>query len=136
MDHKLSSLFLRLAVVFILIGVGLGYWMGATHNFTLSPVHAHINLLGWVSMFLYGLFYRAMPGAAAGVLPKVHAVLAILGLPVMMVGLTIQLLAVPSLMGVVPPMMIAGPTLVVLGMAVFAVVVFRATGPARLAATA
>ena len=134
MDHKLSSLFLRLAVVFILIGVGLGYWMGATHNFTLSPVHAHINLLGWVSMFLYGLFYRAAPDAASGLLPKVHAVLAILGLPIMMVGLTIQLLAVPSLMSVVPPMMIAGPTLVVLGMAVFAVIVFRATGGRQVAA--
>ncbi|HEV2082095.1 MAG TPA: hypothetical protein VGR32_06530 [Brevundimonas sp.] len=128
MDHKLSTLFLRLAVVFILIGVGLGYAMGATHDFTLSPVHAHINLLGWVSMFLYGLFYRALPGAALGALPRVHAVLAILGLPIMMIGLTIQLLAVPSLMGVVPPMMIAGPTLIVLGMVVFAVIVFRATG--------
>lgn len=128
MDQKLSSLFLRLAVVFIVLGVCLGYWMGVTHDFTLSPVHAHTNLLGWVSMFLYGLFYRAVPGAAAGVLPKVHAVLAVAGLPIMMVGLTVQLLGVPSLMGFVPPMMIAGPTLVVLGMFVFAVIVFRATG--------
>lgn len=136
MDHKLSALFLRLAVVFILIGVGLGYWMGATHNFLLSPVHAHVNLLGWVSMFLYGLFYRAVPEAAAGVLPKAHAVLAVLGLPIMMIGLTIQLLAIPGLMAVVPPMMIAGPTLVVLGMAVFAVIVFRATGRAADAASA
>ncbi len=40
MDHKLSTLFLRLAVVFILLGVCLGYWMGMTHNFTLSPVQA------------------------------------------------------------------------------------------------
>ncbi len=128
MDQKLSSLFLRLAVVFIVLGVCLGYWMGVTHDFTLSPVHAHTNLLGWVSMFLYGLFYRAVPGAAAGVLPKVHAVLAVAGLPIMMVGLTVQLLGVPSLMSLVPPMMIAGPTLVVLGMFVFAVIVFRATG--------
>jgi len=128
MDQKLSSLFLRLAVVFIVLGVCLGYWMGVTHDFTLSPVHAHTNLLGWVSMFLYGLFYRAVPGAATGVLPKVHAVLAVAGLPIMMAGLTIQLLGVPSLMGFVPPMMIAGPTLVVLGMFVFAAIVFRATG--------
>jgi hypothetical protein len=131
---KLSNLFLRLAVAFALLGVGLGYFMGATHQFLLSPVHAHINLLGWVSMFLYGLFYRAAPDAAAGWLPKVHAALAILGLPVMMIGLTIQLLAVPSLMAVVPPMMVAGPTLVVLGMVAFAAVVFRATGDRLVAA--
>ena len=128
---RLSDYFLRLAVAFALMGVGLGYWMGMTHQFLLSPVHAHINLLGWVSMFLYGLFYRAMPAAAAGVLPKIHAALASLGLPLMMIGLTIQLLAIPSLMAAVPPLMIAGPTMVVLGMAVFAVIVFRATGPVK-----
>lgn len=131
---RLSDYFLRLAVAFALIGVGLGYWMGMTHQFLLSPVHAHINLLGWVSMFLYGLFYRTMPMASAGLLPRIHAALAISGLPIMMIGLTVQLLAVPSLMVVVPPMMIAGPTLVILGMAVFAVIVFRATGPVKAAA--
>jgi hypothetical protein len=131
---KLSNLFLRLAVLFVLTGVGLGYWMGMTHQFLLSPVHAHINLLGWVSMFLYGLFYRMVPDAASGWLPRAHAGLAILGLPIMMIGLTIQLLAVPSLMALVPPMMIAGPTLVVLGMVAFAAVVFRATGGRAVAA--
>lgn len=124
----MSNAFLRLSVLFVVLGVSLGYWMGATHNFTVSPVHAHINLLGWVSMFLYGLFYRVFPGAAQGWLPKVHMALAVTGLPIMMVGLTIQLLAVPGLMGFVPPMMIVGPTLVVLGMFTFAVIVFRATG--------
>jgi hypothetical protein len=124
----MSNTFLRLSVLFVLLGVSLGYWMGATHNFTVSPVHAHINLLGWVSMFLYGLFYRVFPDAARGWLPKVHLALAVTGLPIMMIGLTIQLLAIPSLMGFVPPMMIVGPTLVVLGMFAFAVIVFRATG--------
>ena len=117
---KLSNLFLRLAVLFVLTGVGLGYWMGVPHQFLLSPVHAHINLLGWVSMFLYGLFYRIVPEASAGWLPNAHAVLAIVGLPVMM--------------AMVPPMMLAGPTLVVLGMVAFAAVVFRATGDRWVAA--
>ena len=131
----MSNSFLRLAVLFVLLGVCLGYWMGATHNFLVSPVHAHINLLGWVSMFLYGLFYRAFPEAARGVLPKIHLGLAAIGLPVMMIGLTIQLLAIPGLMPVVPPMMIVGPTLVVLGMFTFAFIVFKATGkPAAAAA--
>ena len=124
----MSNTFLRLSVLFVVLGVSLGYWMGATHNFVVSPVHAHINLLGWVSMFLYGLFYRVFPDAAQGWLPKVHLALAVIGLPVMMVGLTIQLLAIASLMAIVPILMIAGPTMVVLGMFTFAVIVFRATG--------
>lgn len=130
----MSNAFLRLSVLFVVLGVSLGYWMGATHNFTVSPVHAHINLLGWVSMFLYGLFYRSFPDAGRGWLPKVHFTLAVIGLPVMMIGLTIQLLAVPGLMAFVPPMMIVGPTFVLLGMVAFAAIVFRATGGKAVAA--
>lgn len=130
----MSNIFLRLAVLFVLLGVSLGYWMGITHNFVVSPVHAHINLLGWVSMFLYGLFYRAFPDAARGVLPKVHLTLAAIGLPVMMIGLTFMLTAVPALQPYVPPMMIVGPTMVLLGMFVFAFIVFKATGRKTAAA--
>lgn len=132
----MSGIFLRMSVLFVVLGVSLGYWMGMTHNFIVSPVHAHINLLGWVSMFLYGLFYRAFPEAAGGRLPKAHLTLAAVGLPLMMIGLTIQLLQVQSLMGAVPPLMISGPTMVVLGMVVFAVIVFRATGGKATAAAA
>ena len=131
----MSAVFLRMSVLFVVLGVSLGYWMGMTHNFIVSPVHAHINLLGWVSMFLYGLFYRAFPGAAGGLLPKAHLALAAICLPLMMIGLTIQLLQIEALMAVVPALMISGPTLVVLGMVVFAVIVFRATG-GKTAATA
>ncbi len=128
----MSNTFLRLSVLFVGLGVSLGYWMGMSHDFTVSPVHAHINLLGWVSMFLYGLFYRAFPDAAQGWLPRAHLALAIIGLPVMMVGLTIQLLTVAALMPIVPILMIVGPTMVVLGMFAFAVIVFRATGGRQL----
>lgn len=43
-----------------LLGMGMGIAMGITQDFTLAPVHAHLNLLGWVSMMLYGLYYRGL----------------------------------------------------------------------------
>jgi hypothetical protein len=124
----MSNIFLRFGVLFGLAGMLLGYWMGMSHQFSLSPVHAHINLLGWASMFLYGLFYRVFPGAAAGRLPWIHLWLAAVGLPIMMAGLTIQLAPLPALATVQAPLLAAGSTLIVLGMFVFALVVFRATG--------
>jgi hypothetical protein len=60
---KASALFLRTAVASVLAGSCLGLGMGITHDFTLSAVHAHINLIGWASMFLFGLYYRATPAA-------------------------------------------------------------------------
>lgn len=130
----MSNTFLRLAVLFALVGVSLGYWMGMTQQFGLSPVHAHINLLGWASMFLYGLFYRLFPQAGEGVLPKIHLGLAATGLPVMMFGLTIKLAPIPSLLAAELPLLIGGPTLILLGMFVFAFIVFKATGGKAAAA--
>lgn len=51
------------AALAALAGMSLGIFMGIRQDFTLAPVHAHINLLGWVTMALYGLYHR---GAARG----------------------------------------------------------------------
>lgn len=68
----LSKWFLRLAVLYFVAGVGLGLYMAANHNFSMHPVHAHLNLLGWVTMTLFGLYYRAIPAAAETTLAKLH----------------------------------------------------------------
>ena len=56
-----SSLSFRLAVFFVIIGMIMGVYMAASHNHTLGQAHAHINLIGWVSLFLIGLFYERRP---------------------------------------------------------------------------
>ena len=56
-----SSLSFRLAVRFALIGIILGVYMASSHNHTLGQAHTHINLIGWVSLFLIGLFYERRP---------------------------------------------------------------------------
>ena len=120
---RVSDRFLQLAVLAALTGMGLGIGMGITENLQLQAVHAHINLLGWVSMMLYGLFYRAVPEAAEGLLPAIHFWLTVISFVVMMallaaVKLGANALAMP--LGLISLGM-------VLAMAVFAVIVFRAT---------
>jgi cbb3-type cytochrome oxidase subunit 1 len=46
--------------------------MAASHDHSMFPVHVHLNLLGWVSLTLFGLFYRSFPQAAQTTLAKVH----------------------------------------------------------------
>ena len=70
--NTLSNWFLRLSVVYLIAGVGFGIFMAASHDHSMAPVHAHINLLGWVSMAIFGLFYRAFPQAEQTRLAKVH----------------------------------------------------------------
>ncbi|HEY0053085.1 MAG TPA: hypothetical protein VGB49_06705 [Caulobacteraceae bacterium] len=131
---NLSNRFLRLGVLAALIGMSMGYYMGATQDFAASPVHAHINLLGWVSMFLYGLFYRSHPEAGVGMLPKVHFWVALLGFLVFMPALAGKLLHIEAMGGFADIGLIVGPTLVLLGMILFAIIVFRSTGPRAAAA--
>jgi hypothetical protein len=78
---------LQISVLYFVLGVGIGIAMGMTENFTQLAVHAHVNLLGWVSLSLVGLIYLQVPTLALTRLAKAHFWLHNLGLPVMMVGL-------------------------------------------------
>ena len=83
--------FLKIAAVYLAIGVTMGLAMGITQKFALHPVHAHINLLGWATMALAGLIYVHFPAAAQTRLAKIHFWIHNLVLPVMMVSLAFLL---------------------------------------------
>lgn len=56
-----ATAFQRTGVVFLLVGLCLGMRMGMTQDFSLTPVHTHLNLAGGVLMFVAGLFYASRP---------------------------------------------------------------------------
>jgi hypothetical protein len=118
-----SNNFLRLGALSALVGMALGVWMGANQDFVLRPVHAHINLLGFASMMLFGLFYRAFPSAGRGWLPMGHFILSVIGFLILMPSLTLMLLARPLFI----PGMIASEIMLVASMALFVIIVFKAT---------
>jgi hypothetical protein len=120
-----SKAFLCFAVLFAIVGMSLGLWMGSHEDFTLAPVHAHINLLGWVTMFLAGLFYNAFP-ERAGILARTHLALAVIGLLVMAPGLAGLKLGYVSWGG---PMTGIGSIIVFAAMILFAFIIF--TTPTR-----
>src|SRR3954447_26197165 len=56
-----SPLSFRAAVLFGLLGMGMGIAMAMARDHAAMPAHAHLNLLGWVSLFLFGLYYLLHP---------------------------------------------------------------------------
>src|SRR6202012_6284562 len=58
---KASSLSFRAAVVLVAAGMLWGIVMGITEDHSTMPAHAHLNLLGWVSLFLFGIYYHLHP---------------------------------------------------------------------------
>lgn len=90
-DNTRARAWLRLAAVYFAIGVTLGVLMGASGDHALFPVHAHLNLLGWVSMSLFGLIGSAYPAVSAGRVARTQFWLHNIGLPVMLAALALRL---------------------------------------------
>lgn len=67
--------FILTGLVFLLLGIVLGISMAKSMDFTLHGLHAHLNLLGFVVMTLYGLCYRQWPRMQEGMLATVHYLL-------------------------------------------------------------
>ena len=122
-----KSLF-RISVSLGLIGIVLGIVMGIRQDFVLMPAHAHLNLLGFVTMFLSALYYRVVPEAAASGLARYQAIVSVAGAVVFPIGIACVLVGGHDRF---EPVVVAGALTVLLGMALFAVIVFRTCGQER-----
>jgi cbb3-type cytochrome oxidase subunit 1 len=54
--------FIKSALVYLGLGICFGIWMGYSPNAVIyRPAHAHLNLLGFVSMLIFGVAYHVIP---------------------------------------------------------------------------
>src|SRR5215204_1972045 len=116
-----SSLSFRLAVLFVIAGMAMGIGMAAAQDHSIMPAHAHLNLLGWVSLFLFGIYYERRPALDA-------SRLALIQVGVWSAGTVLLTIAVAAIhLGYEAADPIAGvASLIVLGaMLMFAYMVFR-----------
>jgi cbb3-type cytochrome oxidase subunit 1 len=128
----MSARLIRIAVVYLAIGVTMGIVMGITQQFSLAPVHAHINLLGWASLAIIGVVYRVYPTAGETRLAKIHFWAHNVALPVFMVGLAGMLTGHEQFHVLVD----IGATVVCVAIFVFAVNIWRCVRPEPVVASA
>jgi hypothetical protein len=117
----IGSLMMRVGVVILLIGMLAGIDMGIRQDFALSVAHAHLNLVGGVLLFLFGLYYRLIPAAGASRLAKIQGWLHIIGGLAFPIGVAVVILKGDAF--VIFP--IVGSLIVVAATALFAVIVFQ-----------
>jgi cbb3-type cytochrome oxidase subunit 1 len=84
----ISRTLIKLSVVYFLVAIVLGNYMGIQQDFRLKHVHVHIAVLGWLSLALIGVLYRVYPELEEGWLPRAHLWLHNVGLVVFMGGFT------------------------------------------------
>jgi hypothetical protein len=122
---RLSSVCFVYATLCVIVGMCLGIWMGVSEDHTLGPVHAHLNVIGWVSLAIIGLYHRSA-GRAATTLDRVQAGALMLGVPAFAGGLGVFLSTTdPMVEGVVFPIGLAGTFLCLGAMVLFLAIVMR-----------
>ncbi len=117
----ISAWFFKSAVIYAIIGMALGVHMAATHNHDQHVTHAHINLIGWVSFALFGLYYDRFHQAATGWLAKAHFWSAQLGYVMIIVGIWLIYGGTPQ----AEPVAAVGSLILLASTVLFALIVFR-----------
>lgn len=90
---RYDLIFITTALLCLLVGEGLGIYMGISQDFLLVPAHVHLNLLGWVTPAAFGLMHRAYPAMAQSKLAAAQCFGAIIFNLAMPAGLAMMLLS-------------------------------------------
>lgn len=115
---RISDFCFLAAAVAALAGMGLGIQMGISQDFTLGPAHAHLNLLGWVTLAVYGLYHRGA-GRSGGWFAWVQVLSGAIGAAAMAGGLAAYLASGSDRL---MPVVVVGSLLALLGMIMFLVI--------------
>jgi hypothetical protein len=119
---RVSAAFFLTGGLCVLVGMLLGMHMGATNDFVLVPLHAHLNLLGWATMALYGTFYALTAPTMSKRLAWINFLLSLAGILILAPALGIFLKTQNTAF---MPVMVAGETLSALALLVFLISAFR-----------
>lgn len=118
---KASTVSFCSAVCFVIVGMIIGIIMAASGDHSVFPAHAHLNLVGWVSLFLIGIFYRLHPALDASRVAMIQVGIWICGTIILVCGVAAIYLGHTDL----EPIAIAGSFIVLGDMLWFAYLVFR-----------
>ncbi|MES2474035.1 MAG: hypothetical protein V4601_14470 [Pseudomonadota bacterium] len=119
---RVSAAFFAVGTLCLFLGMAWGMQMGASEDFTMMPAHAHLNLLGFVTMAIYGIFYALTAATMAPRLAWANLALSTAGVALMIPSLALFL---PARDKAYIPVMLVGEVTTVLGLVVFAVSVGR-----------
>ncbi len=115
---QLPYYFIGLATVFALLGMAYGMYMAGSEDHSMAGAHAHNNLLGWVTMAIYGLYYARVPSAVTG-LAGVHFGITLIANLIFPFGIALAIL------GQTPALAAIGGGLHIISMLIFAYIVWR-----------
>ena len=117
---SIDTTYVAIGASWLVIGMVLGIVMGASENFLFTPVHAHINLVGFACHSLFGMAYRQWPRMKASSLAAYQFWIFVIATPITLIGLVFTLTGGPVLPTII------GSLGLVIGAALFCVLIWQA----------
>ncbi|MGV2099554.1 MULTISPECIES: hypothetical protein [unclassified Rhizobium] len=117
---RLAELYFKTAVIFFIIGIGIGLKMAISEDHTVIGAHAHCNLLGWVSMALFGVYYALNPAKAERRIAMIQYYIYTAGVVIMVPSLYMMLEGNMAM----EPLVAVSSLIVFVGVLLFAFVLF------------
>ncbi|OEH93001.1 hypothetical protein [Bacillus solimangrovi] len=87
-----TRMLIQASALAALVGTFMGSHMAGSLNYAMRPMHAHILVVGWLSLFAFGAFYKLFPIPATSKLANAQAITGIIGAFVLPIGMYIDLL--------------------------------------------
>ncbi|WP_306301301.1 hypothetical protein [Thalassobacillus sp. C254] len=121
-DLNRTKFLLQTSAIFAVIGTIMGSHMAGAGSMALRPIHAHILVVGWLSLFAFAAYYRMFPVPKSSKLATVHVWTAFFG----SIGLSGGMWAYYFIPGSMVTLMafIIGGTILAVSFILFAVMTF------------
>ncbi|MCJ8518240.1 drug/metabolite transporter (DMT)-like permease [Pseudorhizobium tarimense] len=117
---RLAHLYFKTAICFLILGIAMGLQMSITHQHQVAGAHAHNNLLGWVTMAIFGGYYALNPAKAETRLAIVQYWVYTAGVTVMISSLYLLLSGNPGM----EPLVAVSSLVTFAGVLLFAYIIF------------
>ncbi len=128
---RIAKLYFRTAIIFLIIGIAMGLNMAISQDHSAIGAHAHANLLGWVTMAIFGGYHALNPAKAERRIAMIQYGIYTAGVALMVPALYLMLTGYPQM----EPVVAIASLITFAGVLLFAVIIFSGE-PATRPATA
>ena len=120
--NNIGRTYILLGLLWLLAGTIFGTWIGASDHLQYGDGHAHMNLLGFVTSSLFGLFFIIMPGMTRSKLAMPQLVLFQVGSVALVLGKILVTAGTTIL-----PLLIGGSFAVIIGVILMLVILWQSS---------
>lgn len=117
---SIANLYFKTAILFLILGIGMGLNMAISQDHSVIGAHAHCNLLGWVTMALFGGYHALNPRKAGRRIAMVQYGVYTAGVTLMVPSLYLMLLGNMAM----EPVVAVASIITFIGVLMFAFIIF------------